>query len=141
MDNKYFKSTCNGRRKQLFQCKWANRVYTTNRKGIYIHLFGKKTEAFVLTDTLIGFSKNRIKGLAPGSEVAGCIRRYSKGCHIHLRRRRIELYYFSVIKNFFLQRHEQNKTLISLFMGYFGNPTICLWFKDNQTNFGLELQV
>lgn len=48
---------------------------------------------------------------------------------------------FLGLQEIVLQTHEENKTFISLFMVCFGKPTICLWFRDHQTNFGLKLQV
>lgn len=54
------------------------------KKRVYTYLFWKKTEALVLTNTLIRFSKDWIKRLTPSTEVARRICRHGKGCHVHL---------------------------------------------------------
>ena len=55
-------------------------------KRVNAHLLWKELEALVLANTLIRFSKNRIKGLAPGSEVAGCVGWHGEGGHVDLGR-------------------------------------------------------
>ena len=94
----------NGRHEQLLP---------TNKKRVYTNLFWKKPEALVLTNTFICFSKDRIKRLTPGTEVARCICGHRKGCHVHLGKGQ-EAGYSSITKKF-SRRHEQNIASLSLF--------------------------
>lgn len=58
-------------------------MLSTNSKGTH-HLLSKKLETLVLPDAFVRFSKDRVKRLAACSEVAGCVCRDGKGCHVHL---------------------------------------------------------
>lgn len=64
----------------LIACK---AMLSTNTKGAH-HLLSKKLETLVLSDAFVRFSKDRVKGLAACSEVAGCVCRDGEGCHVHL---------------------------------------------------------
>lgn len=117
----------------------SNFSQQTKKKRVCTYLFWKKPESLVLTNTLIRFSKDWIKRLTPGTEVARCICGHGKGCHIHLGKGE-EPGYSSITKKLIFTK-TWTKYSFSFFLVYFKKAKICPWFNDTQMDFGFKLWV